>query len=260
MNIHDAFFTYWNELDQHQGWVDLGMGMPPVNLFFPASEFQDDIIQGVSHRADYQPQAGHLGLRQVIAEYETRHTGIEYQADNIMLIAGAIRGFSLAIDNLITPTSKLVEIAPTYPLLSGYARYAAQKFKCDISTLIPRDTTNFSIRKDEILPHITESTLLYLTNPSNPTGLYISNQTLNDVIAASEQLNSYVLVDESCDIPLVDIHKLGKLKIHSPSLIRIQSLSKTLLLAGFRAGYIVADSKIIKILSNHYAFSDANAP
>jgi aspartate aminotransferase len=259
MNIHDRFFAYWNELEQHEGWIDLGMGMPPVNLFFPASEFHRDFIRGISHRADYQPQAGPLSLRQAIAEYETKRTGVEYTVENIMLVAGAIRGFSLVIDNLITPSSKLVEVAPTYPLLSGYARYAAEKFGCDISTITPQDTRNFTIQKDEILPYIHKSTILYITNPSNPTGIYMPAQTLMDVITACEASQSHVIIDESCDIPLA-IRQFGNHKTHSSSLIRIQSLSKTLLLAGYRAGYIVADGKIIKCLSDHYAFSDANAP
>ncbi len=260
MNIHDAFFAYWDELDRRQGWIDLGMGMPPISLFFPSSEFEADLIQGISHRADYQPQAGPLDLRRMIAEYEVRRTGVEYTAENIMLVAGALRGFSLIIDNLITPASNLLEIAPTYPLLSGYARFAARKFNCNISTITPCDKIDFLIQKDEILPHITDSTILYLTNPSNPTGLYVHNQLLTEVISTCEQLNSYVIIDESCDIPLNGNRSFGGHKTHSSSLVRIQSFSKTLLLAGYRAGYIVADSKLIKKLSNYYAFSDANAP
>jgi len=260
MNVHDTFFTYWNKLEQHKDWIDLGMGMPPVSLFFPASEFQADLIQGIHYRTNYQPQAGSLALRKVIAEYETARTGVEYTAENIMLVAGAIRGFSLTVDTLTTPLSKLVEIAPTYPLLSGHARYAAEKYGCDIVTVTPRDTVNFTIEEDEILPHITESTILYLTNPSNPTGLYMADQTLINIIAACEKTHSYVIIDESCDIPLSNTLKAGIHQNHSSSLVRIQSLSKTLLLAGFRAGYIIADGKMIENLSSHYAFSDANAP
>jgi aspartate aminotransferase len=128
-----------------------------------------------------------------------------------------------------------------------------------VTTVVPRDTTNFIVEADEILPYIKQSSLLYLTNPSNPTGLYMPRQTLQAVVSTCEQCHAYVVVDESCDIPLIE-QPSTHMGIGSPGLIRIRGLSKNMLLAGFRAAYIVADEHIIYTLASYAAFSDANAP
>lgn len=259
MGIRDIFFAYWNALDQHKGWIDLGMGMPSPELFSPLLNFEDAFALGMQHRADYQPQAGAFSVRQAIAEYEAKLTGTSYTPENIMLVSGALRGFSLVLDNLVKPGTNLVEIVPTYPLLAGFARYIAERTDADVVTVTPRDKQHFLVEADEILPFIKESTVIYVTNPSNPTGLYIPARTMQSIVATCEQRNAYLVVDESCDMPLSD-ELSASYAIQSPSLIRIRGLSKNILLAGFRAGYIVADAQIIQKISSYSAFSDANAP
>lgn len=259
MDIRTAFLAYWEALERCEDWIDLGMGMPPASLFAPVLEYSAAFTQGTQSRGDYQPQAGARIVRRAIAAFESRHAGVAYTCDNIMLVAGAIRGFSLVIDHFIRPGTSFVEILPTYPLLAGQLRWAAERFNCPITTIAPKDTTSFQLEAGEVVPYIRPSTIVSIVNPSNPTGLYIEPAVLKTIIEVCEERGAYLVVDESCDIPLTtdQIHRYCS---SSPALIRLQSLSKTALLAGYRAGYIVAGPSIIEQISRRYAFSDANAP
>jgi len=259
VNVQEVFFKYWEQIEAHSDLVDLGMGMPSPALISSHLNDTSGFTNGLKYRADYQPHPGRRQVREVLARYETDRTGIAYSAENIMLVSGAIRGFSLVLDTLVHKESHLIETLPTYPLLAGYARHTANKIGCDLTTIRLKDTKNFDVTEGDLLPHITNHSVIYFANPSNPTGRYISHSVLDKIIQACEQSDSLLILDESCDVPLAnDIH--STYKNSSPHLIRIVGLSKNLLLAGFRIAYLVAERHIVKELSERFSFSDANAP
>jgi aspartate/methionine/tyrosine aminotransferase len=101
--------------------------------------------------------------------------------------------------------------------------------------------------------------VFFLTNPNNPTGLYIPTDVLTELVSACEAVGSYVVVDEACDIPLTPGWRDRRWP-DSAALIRIGSFSKQYLLAGFRLGYIVAAPDLIDEFASMYAFADGNAP
>ncbi len=259
LDVRDAFFLYWQKLAQHNAWIDLGMGMPPATFFSPVLDLKRILEQGLSERPNYQPQTGQMQVREAIAVYEAKRTGIVCTPDSIMLVGGAIRGFSLAIDCLSDAQTSLVELVPTYPLLAGYARYAVQQLGCQLMTIAPQDTLDFKAQSNELLSGLNSHSILYLTDPSNPTGRYTSTSFLADCASACEELGAYMIVDQSCDIPFE--HDTNRYQwAVSRSVIRIRSFSKDFLLAGFRIGYIVASAELIEVFSRRYAFSDGNAP
>lgn len=257
-DVRDAFFLYWQKLAQHTGWIDLGMGMPPADFFSHVLHIEGLLKHGLAERANYQPHAGQMEVREAIAAYETRRTGLVCTRDNVMLVAGAIRGFSLAIDCLTDSHKSLVELVPTYPLLAGYARYAVSQFGCQLTSIKPGDTLDFKVRSDELLSSLRSDSILYLTDPSNPTGRYTPGPLLDEWVSACEELGAYVIVDQSCDMPFAE--ESSYRWAASPSVVRIRSFSKDFLLAGFRAGYVVAHPELIEMFSRRYAFSDGNAP
>jgi aspartate/methionine/tyrosine aminotransferase len=234
------------------------MGMPTPELLPGAKRLNTILRTNTTGRAHYQPQAGALATRAAIAQYESKRTGLPYTADHIMLVAGAIRGFSAFVDFLATRTEQYVELLPTYPLLAGHVRNAAARFGQRIITLRPRDQHCFQFGTQELTKQIAPRSLVYLTNPNNPTGLYANPQALDALLKACAQTRSYLFVDESCDMPMTAAAQMFWRK--SKWLVRIVGLSKNALLAGYRAGYVVGHPKLIAQVADSYTFSDANAP
>src|SRR2546428_1654866 len=128
MDVRRTFLNYWQELERCSDWVDLGMGMPSAQIFFPALAAQQEFIAGQrAWQGAYQPQTGAPHLRETFAKCEARCTGIAYTADNIMVVSGALRGFSLVVDCLANNKTHFVEIVPTYPILAGQVRHVTEK-------------------------------------------------------------------------------------------------------------------------------------
>jgi len=264
--VNELFLSYWREVDRRPEIIDLGMGMPPTDPFYPEIDADLRTLLDTAQRADYQPQAGPLALREAIAEYETKRSKLKYDLSNVMLVGGALRGFSLVIDCLIdklkssaaTPPS-FVEIVPTYPLLAGHSRNVARRHGLEIHTVEPKDRETFQVQAEEVIPQIREASITFLTNPNNPTGLYVRPGVLSDIIRRCEEVGAYLIIDEASDIPLAG-HTRDFSGHDSHSVIRIKSLSKDYLLAGVRLGYVVARDSLIELFSKSYSFSDGNAP
>lgn len=259
IDIRQSFFAYWEQLERTPGWIDLGMGMPPIDLFAPLLAVEPALVSGLSQRADYQPQHGLLDVRAAIAAHEQRHTGKNYTADHVMLVSGALRGFSLVLDTIVETGTKLVEIVPTYPLLAGHARDVCTKRDCTITTITPHDRANWKITADEVLPYINSQTIVYATYPNNPTGQYIDSHVLATIAEACSRCGSYLLIDQTCDSWMHNQPNTYDW-VHYPAVIRVNGFSKNFLLAGLRTGYIIANPQIIQRCAGRYTFSDGNAP
>lgn len=264
-NSKENFISYWNTLAGKPGWIDLGMGMPPTNPFWPEVRELMEFPFDTSSRADYQPQAGAWNLRVEIAQHEAGRTGLSYGPENIMIGGGALRCFSLVMNHLAEESesqhktlSNLIELIPTYPLLSGFTRTLSRRFHIPIKTLFPQDCSNFDFTADEIVPHIDQGSVLYLTQPNNPTGRYLAPSVLSSVIKKCEDVGAFVILDEASDLANPTTRDFSD--NDNPHVIRIKSLSKDFLLAGLRVGYIVAENNFIETISNNYSFSDGNAP
>ena len=260
-NTNSLFLLYWETLSQKRIIWDLGMKMPSHHDFSDSEDLDDSMVSSIaSYRYFYQPQAGMLRVREALAHYETQKTGLQHRPQNIMMTSGALRGFSLAVDTLFPQGTTFIEIAPTYPLLSGYLRIISHRENHHVMKIYPSDETDFIINLDELLPFVAENKVFVLTNPNNPTGLYFG--FLKELLDICIDKKAYVIIDEANDIPHggnVSSLLHESIRLHD-RIIRIRSFSKNNFIAGFRLGYIVSGEKTISILSNRYAFSDGNAP
>jgi histidinol-phosphate/aromatic aminotransferase/cobyric acid decarboxylase-like protein len=88
-------------------------------------------------------------------------------------------------------------------------------------------------------PAAEEASVLWLTNPHNPSGQLWSRASLEPLLARFD----LVIADEAF-LPLVpggEVHSLVPLLAHHPNLVVIRSLTKLFAIAGLRLGYALAD-------------------
>jgi succinyldiaminopimelate transaminase len=95
------------------------------------------------------------------------------------------------------------------------------------------------------------NTLIWLNTPSNPTGRVHSRQELAEVLAYSRAHHATLVVDECyLDFPANDsVRPISMMEIAAGAnegLLVVHSLSKRSNLAGYRAGLIAGDRKLIK--------------
>lgn len=106
---------------------------------------------------------------------------------------------------------------------------------------------NFQIRVSDIVGLIKRHRpeAVFLGNPNNPTGQYLSREEVEEVVKAAS--GSLVVVDEAY-INFVDNSWSSLDLIRKANVVLLRSLTKDYALAGLRLGYAVAEESIISSL------------
>ena len=150
----------------------------------------------------------------------------------------------------VAPGQHVVISAPCYDQFRVFAEaagarieqfYGADPFTSDARGLAARITS--------------ETRLVYLCNPNNPTGRVHSHADLRRLLGALGQ--GLLLVDEAyyefwgrTAVPLLD---------SSPRLVVVRSFSKAFGLAGVRCGYLLASADVIRAVNRLRNGKDVNA-
>jgi len=174
-----------------------------------------------------------------------------YQAklnvDNILVTHGSVEANLLVTLSQVKSGDKVILEKPNYMQIHGLTECIGAKqnfiwrkrengFKIDLTELI-----NLMIRE--------KPKAIFLTNPNNPTGQYLTTKELEEVYVEAERLNAKVIVDE---VYLGTEHEDDKLKsivdigFESGNVIATSGLSKAYGLPGLRIGWIIAGEKEIE--------------
>ena len=173
-------------------------------------------------------------LRRALAE----HDGVE--PESIIVGNGSNEityTFGLAFLN---PGEPVVLPRPMFSLYDKVARLQ----DADLTSIPPREDLRFDTEALVEAVADTEATLTVLTTPNNPTGLALTLDEIERVVAASPGI---VVVDEAyvefnsegTAVDLIDRH---------PNVIVLRTLSKAFGLAGMRLGYLVAHPAVVREL------------
>lgn len=158
------------------------------------------------------------------------------------------RGSSEAIDLLIRTFCRCGQdsITITPPTFTMYQVYAdiqgAQVLK---APLVADD--DFSVDCDTLIAACkTDTKLIFLCSPNNPTGQLIPRATILTILEARRD-KSLVVVDEAY-VEFSRSNSVAELLDEYENLVVLRTLSKALALAGARCGCVVARQEIIDLL------------
>jgi len=176
----------------------------------------------------------------------TSKLAIYYQVNNDQLLL--TRGSDEAIDLLIrlTCSAGRDNVIITPPTFSMYAVSAKLQGAAVIEVpLIAK--LNFKFNVDEIIRRITSETkLIFLCSPNNPTGNVISSELIEKLCAQAS--SSFIVVDEAY-IEFSDQPSVTRLINSFENLVVLRTMSKAFALAGARVGALLASKKLITWLS-----------
>jgi aspartate/methionine/tyrosine aminotransferase len=201
----------------------------------------------------YGPEAGDYHIRQLIAELDNERFGTAYSRTHVAVVPGAWAGVELVLEELFKLTrgtlhdGHLVIVGPThYQMFHRAINFLGIDVRAYdfVDAGAPHVPTSW----DDFEPiFATRPTAIFLTNPNNPDGLYISPSLLREVVERATSERIYVVLDEIQDLfPSSPDVGLGYGPwIQTPYVIRIDSLSKKRGLAEYRVGWVLADPPLL---------------
>ncbi|EMI09341.1 aminotransferase A [Anoxybacillus gonensis] len=237
---------FFNLVAQEKDIISLTIGQPD----FPTPEH----IKEATKRAldeqftSYTHNAGYLPLREAACRFVETKYGLRYTTDEVIVTVGASQALDIAFRTILTEGSEVILPAPIYPGYEPIIRLCG-------ATPVYVDTrqTNFKLLAEQIEPFMTERTrCIVLPYPSNPTGMTLTSDELQQIAQLVKDKPIWVISDEIySELVFTGTHESIAKWLPDQTIV-INGVSKSHAMTGFRIGLLFARQWVIEhILKVH---------
>lgn len=187
-----------------------------------------------------------LRLRERLADLN------QTNAEKILIGNGSVELIWMIAAAFLKPGDAVLIAAPTF---GEYQRAAAAQGACVIE--ITAKPPHFLTRLDEVLAaaELNKARLIFLCNPNNPTGQYISDEEIHK-FEKSIPVGCFLVLDEAYR---TFVPEVALSHPHGEKTILLRSMTKDFALAGLRLGYALAQSGLIEQLKQYQPTWSVNA-
>jgi aminotransferase len=215
--------------------------------------------KGFTH---YTEIDGTLELRQAIAEKLEKDNGISADPQtDVTVTSGSQEAMLIAALGFLNSGDEALILDPYYPACFEDTLLAEA-----VPVTVPlNERRNYGIELEVLENKITNRTkMIWLCNPSNPTGHVFSRQDLEIIAEVAQKHDLIVFVDEIYAKIVYDGARhvsIGSLPSMEDRTITVNGFSKAYAMTGWRIGYVTAGKKLSATLRklHYYAVLCPNA-
>jgi N-succinyldiaminopimelate aminotransferase len=186
----------------------------------------------------YSPTQGAPGLVDAIVDKLRDRNAQHCDRDSVLVCAGATGALSCAVGTLTSPGEEVLMLAPFWPLIRGIVQtFRATPVEVPFYDRV--DSPEAAV--DAVRRRITQkSVALYVSTPSNPTGIVLPESWLAALADLARSENLWLLSDEVYeDYVYADAEHVSMAQFAPERTLSVYSFSKAFGMAGNRIGYLV---------------------
>ena len=209
-------------------------------------------IQAIeNNETRYTPAAGTVELRKAICQRLKDDCGLEYEPAQIAVSNGAKTCVYVALRALVNPGDEVILPAPYWvSYLELIQMVGATPVVVNAS-----EAEHFKLTAEKLAAAITPKTkCIILNNPSNPTGMMYNREELEAIAKVCVEKDIYVISDEIYYRLAYDNREFVSFAALSEEAkertLLINGVSKSYAMTGWRIGYVAANPKVAKVISN----------
>lgn len=240
---------FFNMIQEYDNVVSLTIGQPD----FPTPS----LVKEAGKRAitenitSYTHNAGLPELRQAASAFVKERYGIQYDAANeVIVTTGASEAIDIAFRTILDEGAEVILPAPIYPGYEPIIRLMGAK-----PVFVDVRESGFRLTAKALEQAITPNTrCVVLPYPSNPTGVTLSKEELQEIVNVLETKDIFVISDEIySELVYEEAHSsIAQFPSMRDKTIVINGLSKSHSMTGWRIGFLFAPAYIAKeILKVH---------
>ena len=215
--------------------------------------------KGFTHYTDTN---GTLELREAIAKKLEADNGIEVDPQTeVTVTSGSQEAMLISALGFLNSGDEALILDPYYPACFEDTLLAEAK---PVTVLLDEET-DYEIEIEALERKVTERTkMIWMCNPSNPTGHVFSKQDLEIIAEVARKHNLIVFADEIYEKIVYNGAKhvsIGSLPGMEDRTITLNGFSKAYAMTGWRIGYVAAGEKLSATLRklHYYAVLCPNA-
>ncbi|MDS1269973.1 pyridoxal phosphate-dependent aminotransferase [Lipingzhangella sp. LS1_29] len=238
--------------------IGFGAGEPD----FPTPDYiVDAAVQACRdprfHR--YTPAAGLPELREAVAAKTRRDSGYQVDAGQVLITNGGKQAIYEAFATLLDPGDEVIVIAPywtTYPeaitLAGGVPVYVTTD-----------ESTGYLATIEALEAARTPNTkVLLFVSPSNPTGAVYPPEAVTAIGRWAADAGLWVLTDEIYEHLVYGGAESASMPVQVPELadrtIIVNGVAKTYAMTGWRVGWLIGPSDVVKAATNLQSHATSN--
>ena len=210
-----------------------------------------------NHR--YTPAAGLPELREAIAAKTARDTGYAVKASQVLVTNGGKQAVEEAFATLLDPGDEVLMPAPywtTYPetiILAGGA-------PVEVPT---SPESGYKVSLSQLEAALTPRTkVLLFVSPSNPTGAVYNEEETAAIGTWAAEHGLWVITDEIYEHLVYGSARMYSMPVVVPELadrcVVVNGVAKTYAMTGWRVGWLIGPSDVVKAASNIQSHSTSN--
>lgn len=239
--------------------ISLGVGEP--DFVTPWTIREAGIYSLESGRTYYTANSGLLELREEIARYNKRRYGVEYDpANQILVSVGGSEAIDAMIRTVVNPGDEVLIPEPSFVCYKPLTVMAGGV----PVTIETKEENDFRLTPEQLREKITDKTkLLILPYPNNPTGAIMSKSDMEaiadvldgtDILVLSDEIYGELRYNDEGHIPFSAIKNMYD------RTVVVNGFSKAYAMTGWRLGYAMGPSPIIKLMTKVHQYGIMSSP
>lgn len=241
-----------NQLVNYPDAINLTIGQPDFPT--PLSVKEAGIRAIEQNLTGYSHNAGLLELRSAVNSFFSDKYGFSYDIEHEIIITnGASEAIDAVFRTILEEGDEVILPAPTY---SGYVPVVEL---CGAKVVYLDTTdTNFQPSAERLASLITDKTkAIFFNNPSNPTGVVLTKETMDGLVDVIKEKNLFVLTDEIYSENTFSGKHLSfaNYKEIRDKLFYIHGVSKSHSMTGWRIGFLMGPPKVMEHVVKVHAFN-----
>ena len=229
--------------------IHLGAGEPKSKVPFDAILSSAARLNTAEIR--YTPTEGIPELIKAVVRYTEQHYQKIVGPQNVIVASGAKQAFYNLMMTLLNPQDEVLLLAPYWVSYPEIIRMLHGK------PVVVAPGERFQPRLDDISRAVTAKTKAIVVNsPNNPSGVVYPEDLIRGLVEFCEKKGLYLIMDDIYHKLVFDgktapsCYAFAKDNSDSSRLIVINGVSKMYAMTGFRIGWIVANTQIVKTCIN----------
>lgn len=222
--------------------LKLNIGNPAPFGFSAPEEVLLDMRQSLRDCQGYSDSRGKYSARKAIMQYSQIKKIPNVKMEDIYTGNGVSELITMCMQALLNDGDEILIPSPDYPLWTASAHLAGGKvvhYICD-------EQSEWNPDIADIKSKITDRTkAIVVINPNNPTGALYPKEILEQIVDIAREHGLIIYSDEIYDRLLLDDNEHISIASLAPDLFCVTfcGLSKSHMIAGFRAGWMVLSGK-----------------
>jgi aspartate aminotransferase len=210
----------------------------------------------------YTPVDGTRSLKKAIIHYTEENYGRLPAPENVIASTGAKQSLFNLLFSILNPQDEVIILAPYW------VSYPEMVKMCHgLPVIVTPEDGTFQPRFEEIEQAVSSYTKAIIVNsPNNPSGAMFSADLIADLVDFCERKGIYLIMDDIYHKLVFDgqravpAYEYTERDIETTHVIVINGVSKLYGMTGFRIGWVIANRRLVEVMTNVQAQTTSNPP